>query len=163
MTAIVYGDDAQPMPADAEEGRPIYDLSVSEDEINELLYGTAMSVEERVQRLELLRAELQGYEGSDLGGDAAAMLAEVEGTLAEIRESSDDLVNPVPSPEDLDGHGELMSLDDDARYDDDDEGDDVLDHDDEAILEEEQDEDDLDDEDDDDEADDGTFIDDEDV
>ncbi|MDB5506200.1 MAG: hypothetical protein JWR75_838 [Devosia sp.] len=137
MTGIVYGDDAMPQPADADEGRPIFALSIGEDEIAELMYGTDLSVDERLMRLEALRDEVRSFEGSDLGGDAASLLAEIEGALSDIRMGLDDDVNGVTSPEDLDGHGELLAADDDEKLDDEDEEDDVLDHDDTVIDPEE--------------------------
>ena len=133
MTGIVYGDDAMPQPADADDGRPIYALSIGEDEIAELLYGAALSVDERLMRLEALRDELNAFEGSDLGGDAASLLTEIDGALSDLRLGTDDEVNGVTSPEDLDGHGELLAADDDEKLDEDDEGDDVLDHDDTVL------------------------------
>ena len=63
-----------------------FGLPFSQDEIEDLLYGSDRPVEERIDRLNEMRAELAIREQGDFGDeDPKAMIAEIDRALDELR------------------------------------------------------------------------------
>ena len=93
----------------------------SQNEIDDLLYSSERSVEDRIQRLSEIRAEMQARASGDFGGqDGRDMLAEIDRALDELRGDSQTADNNAElAPEaviDPDDHLDTLAPDDiDAR------------------------------------------------
>ncbi len=119
---------------DASEQIPL-GLPFSQDEIEDLLYGSDRPVAERVERLKEMRAELATRESGDFGDeDPKAMIDEIDRAIGELDADSayadengqlDAAVDIDPadhldalSPDDVDAREALTGEDDDSVEDD---------------------------------------------
>lgn len=108
--------------------QPGISISFTQDEIEDLLYGAERPVEERVQRLREMRAELVTRESGDFGDeDARDMMVEIDRALEELQADSENAdengdldaavaVDPADhldalSPDDVDGREALTGED----------------------------------------------------
>jgi hypothetical protein len=117
--------------------QPGLSLPYSQDEIQDLLFGSDRSVEERVERLKEMRSEMTTRESGDFGDeDPKDMIAEIDRALAELQGDvaiADDNIEAgaavdmdpsdhldALSPDDIDARAALTG--EDAFYDDDEDG-----------------------------------------
>ncbi|QQR38553.1 hypothetical protein [Devosia rhizoryzae] len=76
-------------PFDANE-QPGLSIPYSQDEIEDLLYGSDRPVAERVERLKEMRAEMATRESGDFGDqDPKDMMAEIDRALDELQADND--------------------------------------------------------------------------
>lgn len=109
--------------------------TISQTEIDDLLYSDALPAEERLARLNEIREQLRARRVSEMGDDDASGLLievlraidELKGSLGE-REDEPDAYAPLDPPLDIDpsDHIETLSPDDSERYALDGEDDDVV-------------------------------------
>jgi hypothetical protein len=91
-------------------------LHVTDDEVDELLYGEDRPVNERITRLKEIAEQLHTYEPGDLGGDTRALLGQIDEAIDRLSgglERDPELDGePTLSNDPLD-HRELLSPDSD--------------------------------------------------
>lgn len=110
----------------------------SEAELQDLLYGEGRSVEERLTLLRQFRSDLADRAGGDVGGDdATALLAEIDGRIAELE--GDENLGEATDTLDVDplAHRETLSPDSDELEELEGEDADSLDEEDEWLDKEE--------------------------
>lgn len=91
-------------------------LHVTDDEIDELLYGEGRSVEDRLARLKEIAGQLRTYEPGDLGGDTRVLLGQIDEAIDRLSGGlarEPDLVDEPTRDDDPLTHRELLSPDSD--------------------------------------------------
>ena len=93
-------------------------LPLTQDELQDLLYGQSRSTEERLDLLRAFRSELADREGSDFGDDdPGALIAEIDGVIAELTGAERDGERPGALDIDPLAHRETLSPDSDELED----------------------------------------------
>jgi hypothetical protein len=92
-------------------------LHVTDDEIDELLYGEDRSVEDRLARLREIAAQLRTYEPGDLGGDTRVLHGQIDEAIDRLsggvgRDPELEYDGPTRDEDPL-AHRELLSPDSD--------------------------------------------------
>jgi hypothetical protein len=91
---------------------------VSESEIDELLYSEEWTTEQRITRLETLRADLLEMEAASADkSDRNALLARIDDALTQLRLDRGGEIDPTAADHDPATHRETMSPDDDDLLD----------------------------------------------
>jgi hypothetical protein len=108
-------------------------LHVTDDEIDELLYGEGRSVEDRLARLKEIAGQLRTYEPADLGGDTRVLLGQIDEAIDRLSGGlarDPELERDAPTLDDDPlSHRELLSPDSDELDEIEDEDDESLDDD----------------------------------
>ncbi len=91
MSPTNYRDDIIPQDTADDDStlESSTDLPLTEDEIEDLLYGEGRSTAERLALLRVLRSDLASRSEGDDADDPAALMTEIDGRIAELEGESD--------------------------------------------------------------------------
>lgn len=104
----------QDLPAGNDGDTPGYTSPVSPSEIEELLYSEQWPVEERIERLRAMRAELDELEAPDFGdNDPLELIRQIDAAIASLEGLGGEGMDPTSIDHDPGAHRETLSPDSD--------------------------------------------------
>lgn len=104
----------QNLPIGNDGDTPGFSQPVSQSEIEELLYSEQWSVEERLERLSAMRAQLDELEAPDFGDDDPAdLIRQIDAAIGNLEQLVGEGMDPTSIDHDPSAHRETLSPDSD--------------------------------------------------
>ena len=104
----------QNLPIGNDGDTPGFSQPVSQSEIEELLYSEQWPVEERLERLTAMRAQLDELEAPDFGDDDPAdLIRQIDAAIASLKQLVGEGMDPTSIDHDPSAHRETLSPDSD--------------------------------------------------
>lgn len=104
----------QDLPIGNDGDTPGFSQPVSQSEIEELLYSEQWPVEERLERLTAMRAQLDELEAPDFGDDDPAdLIRQIDAAIASLEQLVGEGMDPTSIDHDPSAHRETLSPDSD--------------------------------------------------
>lgn len=104
----------QNLPIGNDGDTPGFSQPVSQSEIEELLYSEQWSVEQRLERLTAMRAQLDELEAPDFGDDDPAdLIRQIDAAIGSLEQLVGEGMDPTSIDHDPSAHRETLSPDSD--------------------------------------------------